>query len=393
MTSWILALLFLTCLPKSIAQSGSEEPGVTVTCGAHQMGIAFEKRVFSSLEARNMSLDAPACYASDNPQFISISTALNGCGTKLQETDDTIVFSNVVHQDAELVNGQITREHDFEFPFNCSYSKTKFLSLHFVPEGRVDVRGVGEFGDFNFTFDVFTSSSYLTPYSAFPVEVTLNEYIYLEYKVVSSADLGVMALSCLATRSPDYYSRPQYHIIKDGCAMDTTLIHDYDPSRNRQTFKLRAFRFFNEYDSFYIHCELLACHKWSNSSRCQQGCAPPAFRKKRELDEDTTSPYIIKRGPIKIVQEKSQNKEGDKGKQSAAVIGGATAAGGVGLVAVIALAVVFVKYRILRLMKNKNKVRDMYTGTTQDEQMNSGTAYIQDCDTVEGDINAESEKA
>ena len=81
----------------------------------------------------------------------------------------------------------------------------------------------------------------------------------------------------------------------------------------------------------------------------------------------------------------------DRGKQSAAVIGGATAAGGVGLVAVIGLAVVFVKYRILRLMKNKNKVRDMYTGTTQDQQMNSGNAHIQDGETVEA--NAESENA
>ena len=73
----------------------------------------------------------------------------------------------------------------------------------------------------------------------------------------------------------------------------------------------------------------------------------------------------------------------DTGKQSAAVIGGATAAGGIGLVAVIALAVVLVKYRILRLMTNKNKVRDMYSGTTQDEQMSRRNTYIQDDDTVE----------
>ena len=59
----------------------------------------------------------------------------------------------------------------------------------------------------------------------------------------------------------------------------------------------------------------------------------------------------------------------DTGKQSAAVIGGATAAGGVGLVGVIALAAVFVKYRILRLMTNKNKVRDMYNDTTQDDDI------------------------
>ena len=81
----------------------------------------------------------------------------------------------------------------------------------------------------------------------------------------------------------------------------------------------------------------------------------------------------------------------DTGKQSATVIGGVTAAGGIGLVAVIALAVVLVKYRVLRLMTNKNKVRDMYSDTTQDEQTSRRNFYIRDDDTVER--NAESQNS
>ena len=81
----------------------------------------------------------------------------------------------------------------------------------------------------------------------------------------------------------------------------------------------------------------------------------------------------------------------DTGKQSAAVIGGVTAAGGIGLVAVIALAVVLVKYRVLRLMTNKNKVRDMYSDTTQDEQTSRRNFYIRDDDTVER--NAQSQNS
>lgn len=79
----------------------------------------------------------------------------------------------------------------------------------------------------------------------------------------------------------------------------------------------------------------------------------------------------------------------DTGKQSAAVIGGATAAGGVGLVGIIALAAVFVKYRILQLMINKNKVRDMHDDTTQDEQMSRRSSYIQDDDIVERDAESQ----
>ena len=79
----------------------------------------------------------------------------------------------------------------------------------------------------------------------------------------------------------------------------------------------------------------------------------------------------------------------DTGKQSAAVIGGATAAGGVGLVGIIALAAVFVKYRILQLMTNKIKVRDMHDDTTQDEQMSRRSSYIQDDDIVERDAESQ----
>ena len=71
----------------------------------------------------------------------------------------------------------------------------------------------------------------------------------------------------------------------------------------------------------------------------------------------------------------------DENKQQAAMIGGAAAAGGVGLLALIALVFLFVKYRIARLLMNRNKVGDLYT--TQDEQLSRRNAYIQDDDTIE----------
>ena len=63
------------------------------------------------------------------------------------------------------------------------------------------------------------------------------------------------------------------------------------------------------------------------------------------------------------------------------MIGGAAAAGGFAFVAVIAVAVLFVKYRIARLLLNKNKVGDLYA--TQDEQMGRQNAYIQEDDMSE----------
>lgn len=59
------------------------------------------------------------------------------------------------------------------------------------------------------------------------------------------------------------------------------------------------------------------------------------------------------------------------------------AAGGFGLIAVAALAVLFVKYRIARRFMNRNKVGDLYT--TQDQQLSRRTAYIQEDDMIEKD--------
>lgn len=75
---------------------------------------------------------------------------------------------------------------------------------------------------------------------------------------------------------------------------------------------------------------------------------------------------------------------GNPGKsKQAALIGGVAAAGGFGLIAVAALTVLFIKYRIARRFMNRNKVGDLYT--TQDEQMGRQNAYIQEDDMIEKD--------
>ena len=63
------------------------------------------------------------------------------------------------------------------------------------------------------------------------------------------------------------------------------------------------------------------------------------------------------------------------------MIGGAAAAGELVLIAIIALAVLAVKYRIARIFMNRNKVGDLCT--TQDEQMSRRNAYIQEDDIIE----------
>ena len=70
-----------------------------------------------------------------------------------------------------------------------------------------------------------------------------------------------------------------------------------------------------------------------------------------------------------------------KKNQQTALIGATAGASGAFFIAAVVLAVVFVKYRLARRLKNRNKVGDLYT--TQEDQLSRKNAYIMEEDMVE----------
>ncbi len=74
------------------------------------------------------------------------------------------------------------------------------------------------YGNFTFKMDFYKDSSFATPYTEndYPLDMPLNDYVYLEYSVESGADLVIMAENCKATKDGSFYSWPQYTIIENG---------------------------------------------------------------------------------------------------------------------------------------------------------------------------------
>ena len=74
------------------------------------------------------------------------------------------------------------------------------------------------YGNFTFRMDFFKSGSFVVPYTAadYPLQLRLNDYIYVRYSVESSAELVIMAENCRATKDGSFYSLPQYNIIQNG---------------------------------------------------------------------------------------------------------------------------------------------------------------------------------
>lgn len=74
------------------------------------------------------------------------------------------------------------------------------------------------YGNFTFKMDFYKDSSFATSYTEkdYPLDTSLNDYVYLGFRVESGADLVIMAENCKATKDGNFYSWPQYTIIENG---------------------------------------------------------------------------------------------------------------------------------------------------------------------------------
>lgn len=103
----------------------------------------------------------------------------------------------------------------FQFPLNfdtsaCPTSGGSFkIVISFLLAG---------YGNFTFQMDFYDSSSFSTAYTQkdYPLEMSLDDYMYLGYSVESSAELVIMAVNCKATKDGSFYSLPQYTIMENG---------------------------------------------------------------------------------------------------------------------------------------------------------------------------------
>ncbi|XP_068721857.1 uncharacterized protein [Montipora capricornis] len=360
------------------------EPGVDVRCSETNMTVSLEKQTFRYFTVNNIRLRYWSCRATENSTHFLIGTPLNGCGTQVNETEDNLIFWNQILVDALVIDYVITRTHAVNLPFYCVFPRKRWLQISYKPQ-NVFFGVEGGFGNFTFRMDFYTSESYNTPYTEYPMEVGLNEYVFVQYRVESAAQLVIMAENCRATKVGSFYSWPQYTIIRNGCPTDTTLVYNYDPARNFQRFKFKTFRFFDDYDTVVLHCEVLACYRNTPNSRCSRSCVSGgAKRKRRDIsrdelsDKESTQKHFLSTGPIEF--KKIEAADTNKSQQTA-LIGATAGASGAFFIAAVVLAVVFVKYRLARRLKNRNKVGDLYT--TQEDQLSRKNAYIMEDDMVE----------
>ncbi|KAI8499304.1 hypothetical protein Bbelb_230680 [Branchiostoma belcheri] len=229
-----------------------------------------------------------------------LRTGLYQCGTTVTFDSTYVIFTNLI----SLINihnatGIITRDDDIIIYSKCKYEREEDVSAQFMPiPGGLEFTEVG-FGTLSIRLDMFHSQHYLQPYTVteYPVHKSLRDNLYFQLQVEGhSQRLSILALSCKATMSPNKDDALQYALIDDGCAVDETLQFYSSYNLATQQFGFEAFRFIRELRTVYIHCEVEVCDAAEPGSRCAQGCAPGA-RRKRALS-DMTGRHTIYQGPI-----------------------------------------------------------------------------------------------
>ncbi|CAH1253105.1 HSD17B6 [Branchiostoma lanceolatum] len=328
---------YLMCLA---CQKDREIQG-DLSCNSTTMWVSFRRDDLARHNESSMHLRDPACIAEFNETHVTLSTALDKCGTTVAKngTTNKIVYTNDVF--ASLLESSpdgadvITRTTGDRWTFNCHYVRDDSVAvggLFPVPAPSVVVIH-GE-GTFTFSMNLYRSDGFSQPYaqsdfpvevcmnlyaqSNFPVEVCVNLYAQSDFPVAVNDDvyfgisveaavsgLVLFVDNCKATPSSTPGGSTEYYIIKDGCHQDDTLQDFTAASSSSAHFGISAFKFTNESLPYvYLHCDVMVCVENSPDSRCSEGCVI-SRRRRRAADDGVEERATLVQGLIVLVPDET----------------------------------------------------------------------------------------
>jgi len=302
-----------TLAPEETTVDELSTEGIFLTCSDTQMIVDVPTELLTGdMAGEHFQFEnenSTDCVGVDDEAtgVIRLTTNLTGCGTEREETDEYEIYTNRVIN--TYTTDTIIRYYAIEIPLSCTYNRTARVSddRHYrLTDYTLDV-ALDESGKFSFEFDIFEDNSFADKYESYPVRIGLNEALYFAASVLSlddSLDLSIQA--CRATPSSNYNDKLSYDFIENGVSIDTTTnitcVDEFKIGVGMDTF-----RFVQDDDLVYLHCDLLVCDADNSDSLCEQQCpdstAPASARRRRAVeDSGALSTKRVTRGPIRIVR-------------------------------------------------------------------------------------------
>ncbi|XP_041073950.1 CUB and zona pellucida-like domain-containing protein 1 [Polyodon spathula] len=280
-----------------------------IECTDTTMTLYISKSSVRGLHENHLRLNDPTCSVTSNGSHIIASVSLNSCGTKLEETENDLIFRNEITS-FDNPHDIITRKHQIEIPFICKFPKKSRLSTSFKAHKSAYLFTEAGFGSFTYLFEFYDSSAFsrmINP-NSYPIEVQLQDMIYMDIQVQTSLSTTQLFVeSCRATPNDNPNDPIYYDIISNGCIEDeTTVVY-----LNNQTdfrFGLEAFNFIGNYEQVYISCTVILCVAGDPSNRCAQGCTNGTsighHHRKRSLASQSQR-HFISQGPLRFARSSS----------------------------------------------------------------------------------------
>jgi len=116
-------------------------PGLTVKCTSEYMEVGVDTNVHTEIQPDTLTLEDKNCKLSRSEgSILYFKTALDGCGTRHNTTEDDIVYYNSIYAEttAGSNSAKISRAFQAEFPFKCTFPRSAVLSVvNFSPKKKV----------------------------------------------------------------------------------------------------------------------------------------------------------------------------------------------------------------------------------------------------------------
>ncbi|KAI1882490.1 hypothetical protein AGOR_G00251300 [Albula goreensis] len=293
----------MRCVIVTVGHSFGE---ANVICTENTMTVEVEKSSIIGLHEDHLRLNDASCTLTSNSTHVIATMSLNSCGTQLEESAENLIFKNEITS-YDKATDIITRKHHVEIGFSCVYPKKGKASLEFRTHKIPYVFTEKGFGKFTYEFEFFHSPLFHTMMDprAYPIEVALNEMIYMEIKATSSLSNTVIFVeSCRATPIDDPNYHTFYDIIDNGCVVDDTVVV-YSSGQSTYHFGMEAFKFIGQHEEVYISCSVVLCMAENPDTRCSQGCrnataSPAVHHHHRRAASAETSTHYISQGPLRL---------------------------------------------------------------------------------------------
>ncbi|XP_071963925.1 scavenger receptor cysteine-rich domain-containing protein DMBT1-like [Antedon mediterranea] len=209
--------------------------------------------------------------------WLYLYTRYDQCQTTMKSTLASTTYKNQVIVSNEGVS-TIYRKDDSRITVECDLKNTGHSSVSFDTLGTEKDYLKREHDNFTFAMELYTDSSYSTPYPSwqYPITLELGSKVFVGASVKTfSNDMVLFVDSCKATPNPDPDAQPNYDIIKNSCDTDSTVSFDgksTDGDFSRAFFSFETFGFNGEHSTIFVHCQLSICNEsdWRCSRNCNQ---------------------------------------------------------------------------------------------------------------------------